>query len=351
MSIPHRAFDRKAALCSSCAKNIAFFCFPAAAVFLLLISRARRIISIHSVRTERKAHRLSCVFPESDRAIRFCLHLSFKGGYHFYEPRSLARAAAEGQALDAGFYHHHAGQRDLDAGQLDVRLCPEPSCAGLHRLEPALRHLRCDLHAAAGRYADLLGRDPRPLFPQKDHLHAGLHLLRRLCRFRAHSGPGLVQLSGACGVLLHHRLDQQHLLCRLRQLLSPADLRGELLQGVFHRKRSRNALGAHHSDRDVFLQSLRHCPAARHQCAVLLPRCLGRDADPRRRALHRKTARRARARRAALFGPPPAARHQGGLPLPSEREGSSLRCDLLCGQLACQRCVERHHAAVFQIDL
>ena len=351
MSIPHRAFDRKAALCSSCAKNIAFFCFPAAAVFFVAYF-PRTTYNQHTLRpcrTQSASAFLRFSGARTRDPVLFAPLIQRRIPFH--EPRSLARAAAEGQALDAGFYHHHAWQRDLDAGQLDVRLCPEPSCAGLHRLEPALRHLRCDLHAAAGRYADLLGRDPRPLFPQKDHLHAGLHLLRRLCRFRAHSGSGLVQLSGACGVLLHHRLDQQHLLCRLRQLLSPADLRGELLQGVFHRKRSRNALGAHHSDRDVFLQSLRHCAAARHQRAVLLPRRLSRNADPRRRALHRKTARRARARRAALLGPPPAARHQGGLPLPSEREGASLRCDLLCGQLACQWRVERHHAAVFQIDL
>ena len=328
----------------------AAFRFSAAAVFLLLIFRARRIISIHSVRAERKARKQPCVFFPKAQKVLPCIHSSSKGGYHLYEPRSLARAAAEGQALDAGLYHHHAGQRHLDAGQLDVRLRAEPSCAGLHGLEPALRHLCCDLYAAADRHAHFLGRDPRPLLAQKDHLHAGFHLLRRLCRFRAHSEPGMVQLSDACGILLHHRLDQQHLLCRLRQLLSPADLRGELLQGVFHRERSRNALGAHHPDRDVLLQSLRHCAAARHQRAVLLPRRLCRDADPRRGTLHRKAACRARARRAALLGPSTAARHQGGLPLPSEREGASLRCHLFYVQFPLSGCVERHHAAVLQVD-
>ena len=63
----------------------------------------------------------------------------------------------------------------------------------------------------------------------------------------------MVQLPDAGGLLLHHRLDQQRLLCRLRQLLPPADLRRELLQGLLHRQCARDALGAHHPHRDVLL--------------------------------------------------------------------------------------------------
>ena len=114
--------------------------------------------------------------------------------------------------------------KKADAGQFDVRLRAEPARTGLHGLEPALCHLYCDIYAAADRHADLLGRDPRPLFAQEDDLHARLPFLRGLpCRC-ADPEPRLVQLSDARGLLLYHRLDQQHLLCRLRQLLSPADL-------------------------------------------------------------------------------------------------------------------------------
>jgi len=161
--------------------------------------------------------------PPSRIERAFVCALKPEGGY-FYERILFSRASSGLTAVDAGFHYHHIGQRDLDAGQFDVRLRAESARAGLHGLEPALRHLYCDIYAAADRHADLLGRDPRPLFAQEDDLHAGLPFLRGLpCRC-ADPEPRLVQLSDARGLLLYHRLDQQHLLCRLRQLLSPADL-------------------------------------------------------------------------------------------------------------------------------
>ena len=160
--------------------------------------------------------------PPASSGLLFAL-LSRKEAISMNESSSPAPAPVS-TAVDAGFHYHHIGQRDLDAGQFDVRLRAEPARTGLHGLEPALCHLYCDIYAAADRHADLLGRDPRPLFAQEDDLHAGLPFLRGLpCRC-TDPEPRLVQLSDARVLLLYHRLDQQHLLCRLRQLLSPADL-------------------------------------------------------------------------------------------------------------------------------
>lgn len=161
--------------------------------------------------------------PPSRIERAFVCALKPEGGY-FYERILFSRASSGLTAVDAGFHYHHIGQRDLDAGQFDVRLRAESARAGLHGLKPALRHLYCDIYAAADRHADLLGRDPRPLFAQEDDLHAdflssGVYLVAAL-----HLSRGWFSFPMLRGLLLYHRLDQQHLLCRLRQLLSPADL-------------------------------------------------------------------------------------------------------------------------------
>ena len=63
-------------------------------------------------------------------------------------------------AVDAGLYHHHAGQRRLHAGQRHVRLRPEPAGAGLYRLAAAVRHLHRHVHGAPDRRAYLFRRHP-----------------------------------------------------------------------------------------------------------------------------------------------------------------------------------------------
>lgn len=53
-------------------------------------------------------------------------------GDYFYERILFSRASSGLTAVDAGFHYHHIRQRDLDAGQFDVRLRAEPARTGLH---------------------------------------------------------------------------------------------------------------------------------------------------------------------------------------------------------------------------
>ena len=131
-SIAQRAFPRKAALYLACTKTVVFPHFSTQPDFLLLIFRAGLIISIRLAAAP--ALRGASITPLSGAPCRpgAARPPILKEVFPLYEQRFFSRAAAGRQALDAGFYHHHARQRDLDAGQFDVRLCPEPSCARLH---------------------------------------------------------------------------------------------------------------------------------------------------------------------------------------------------------------------------
>ena len=219
------------------------------------------------------------------------------------------------------------GQRDR-CWAIRCRLRAEPACAGLHGLEPALYHLCCDIYAAADRHADLLGRDPRPLFAQEDDLRwtsafSGVYLVR--C---TDPEPRLVQLSDA-RVLLLYRLDQQHLLCRLRPASIPCQISRNLLQAysIARRAGRRSRRSSSRSQAYFFYNLFGIAPPPVHQHAVLFFFIARRrDISPRRGNTTSKSAKQRSCSKSSIPSATPApARHQRGLSLFDEVKKASAR--------------------------